>query len=293
VASPRRSDLPDLELPVKKRRIKAPLLPHPDSAIREYYRNIKRYADKYNALVEYGLREMVPALRKVAKAEQPRLDSIRMDANIEKRISDLFEWVDRELTAAFPDSVKRQWAADMIKHTNRNSKSGMKKVFMKAEVDVEPLLHDRELNPFFQNVVDENVGLIKSIPTERETAFKNALVRGIGLDMPSDQIADIIRKHIGKNGNVAYRAKFIARDQVSKTNAALNKYRQQQLGGKAYFWRGSKDQRERHDHLILEGKRFTWDKPPVTNQRTKGRSHPGEDPGCRCRAEMDMSDVLI
>ncbi len=45
-----------------------------------------------------------------------------------------------------------------------------------------------------------------------------------------------------------------------------------------YIWRTRQDDKVRPEHAANEGKIFAWDNPPPTG-------HPGEDYGCRCRAE--------
>ncbi len=55
----------------------------------------------------------------------------------------------------------------------------------------------------------------------------------------------------------------------------------------SYIWRVAPADvpRTRSDHLRLNGQRCRWDDPPVVNQRTGERGHPGHDPRCRCYAE--------
>jgi len=54
-----------------------------------------------------------------------------------------------------------------------------------------------------------------------------------------------------------------------------------------YIWRvpPAYASRTRKDHLRLNGQVFCWDDPPVVNQRTGERGHPGMDGACRCYAE--------
>lgn len=51
-----------------------------------------------------------------------------------------------------------------------------------------------------------------------------------------------------------------------------------------YIWRSSGDSRVRSSHAVNNGKIFAWDNPPETG-------HPGEDYGCRCRAEPYTPEV--
>jgi Phage Mu protein F like protein len=51
-----------------------------------------------------------------------------------------------------------------------------------------------------------------------------------------------------------------------------------------YIWRTQEDSRVRPSHRANDGKVFAWDDPPPTG-------HPGEDFGCRCRAEPFAPNV--
>lgn len=81
------------------------------------------------------------------------------------------------------------------------------------------------------------------------------------------------------------RAQLIARDQVSKYNAALNQANQRAAGIQSYVWRGVKDNRERPEHLALEGQVFSWDHPSYLG-------NPGEPIRCRCWAEPNTSRAI-
>jgi SPP1 gp7 family putative phage head morphogenesis protein len=154
-------------------------------------------------------------------------------------------------------------------------------------------MNDGKLSPYFQNIVDENVGLIRSIPSLKLAAFKNQLVSLI----TQDATQKTVREAIQKNFNLTRgRASLIARDQTAKLNGALTKYRQQQLGIGRYFWRRTRDRRCREIHRKLgeqsdRGKTFSWDKPPIADASGK-RGHPGELWQCRCWAEADFREVL-
>lgn len=274
-------------------------LPKPtpiDSAAREYERNINRYVKAYIQLMQRGLKGLVPDLKEEAGNELPRADSyyntsikIRLDANAEKVIRALFASVQDQLQSLFPDSLLRKWAQSMVGHVNKKAKTNTKKYAKAIDVEIEPLLKDGKLNPFFENVIDENVGLIRSIPQEKAVTFKNTLISLINADAPQSLIAEKIQANFNLSKS---KAKLIARDQTGKLNGKLNKYRQEQIGGKRYVWRGAMDHRERKDHKRLEGKTFDWSKPPVVDRATGRRGHPGEDYQCRCYAEMVLEDIV-
>jgi len=264
---------------------------HPASAEREYHRYLRKYAQTYALLMSKGLKEILPDMREVAALEQPR-----MDENIEAKLKRLFGWVEKNLARIFPDPMLRGWALAMISKVSRNSKSNtnrtMKAVYKEAgepAPDFEPFMHDRKLTPYYQNVVDENVGLIRSIPLEKLPVFKNQLVAMITADAPSSQIQEAIMKNFAVTRN---KAALIARDQIGKVNGALEEHRQKQLGFTRYRWRTSEDSRVRKDHKELDGQIFDWSKPPIVDKRTGRRAHPKRDFQCRCWAEPIIEDVI-
>lgn len=248
------------------------------------------------------MKTVVPDLREFAADEipEPRQDAYkfkvitlnlqpRFDANIEKKVRSVLESVEAELTRLFPETVLQKWAWSMINHTNEKAKKGVKKFTSQVGLEMGAIMHDRGLSPFFQNIVDENVGLIRSITRAKQDTLKNGLVSLITADAPAAQISKMIQENFNTS---KAKAKLIARDQVGKLNGRINQFRQQQLGGKRYIWRGSMDERERDDHKKLQGKTFSWDNPPITNRSTGARNHPGGDFQCRCRAEMVLEDIL-
>lgn len=131
--------------------------------------------------------------------------------------------------------------------------------------------------------VQANVGLIKSIPEQYHGKLRKIINEGI--DRGDDAFS--LRKQIQELGGVTERrARFIARDQVEKLNAAITEARQTRVGITHYFWRTSQDERVRDSHAAKEGDRFAWSSPPADT------GHPGQDYNCRCTAEPDLSGVL-
>lgn len=271
-----------------------------NSIEREYLRYLNTYANTYTKLLREGLKDLMPGLKETAGDELPRVDAWRMDENIEDRIRQLMESIEKQLNIMFPNALLRRWILSMIGKTNRLNKKGIQKQVNKSyrqkykgeEVpDFEPLMRDGKLSPYFQNIVEENIGLIRSIKEGKETLFKNKLVSLITGDAKATTISEAISKYIDETkGHPA----TIARDQIGKLNGQLNEYRQQQLGGKKYIWHNSHDSRvsgnpggkypkAKPSHWEREGKTYLWSKPP------KG-GHPGQRINCRCWAEMIVED---
>lgn len=80
------------------------------------------------------------------------------------------------------------------------------------------------------------------------------------------------------------KAKFLARQETSLFTANYTKQRYQTAGIDEYVWSTSQDERVRDDHKRLNGKRFSFDDPPIVDLNTGKKANPGEDFGCRCVA---------
>ena len=89
----------------------------------------------------------------------------------------------------------------------------------------------------------------------------------------------------------------MARDQIAKLNSNIAQQQQRDAGVEEYIWSDSGDGRVRPSHKKLNGKRFRWDDPPVVDEKTGRRCHPGEDYECRCVAlavfDFDNIDLPV
>jgi SPP1 gp7 family putative phage head morphogenesis protein len=143
-------------------------------------------------------------------------------------------------------------------------------------------------------------GIDRAVPAQLEQFAKvNAqLITGLGARLAED-IAEIVEdatvsgsrwetvaKRLAHAGLVTEsRAALIARDQVGKLYADINRQRQGNLGVTRYVWRTVRDNRVREEHESLDGESFDWGAPPPDG-------HPGEAVNCRCYADPDFSDLL-
>jgi SPP1 gp7 family putative phage head morphogenesis protein len=84
---------------------------------------------------------------------------------------------------------------------------------------------------------------------------------------------------------------LIARTETAKLNASIARDSMQASGATGYIWSTADDERVREGHSVLDGEPFTWDNPPVTDERTGARNHPGEDFQCRC-VSLPLYDAL-
>lgn len=105
--------------------------------------------------------------------------------------------------------------------------------------------------------------------------------------VPAGSRWETIAKRLEDEEGIAKRrAALIARDQTGKYFADNNRTRQQAAGFTHYTWLGVRDNRERPEHLALEGTVWSWDKPPIIG-------NPGEPILCRCSASPCTSEQEI
>jgi SPP1 gp7 family putative phage head morphogenesis protein len=128
-------------------------------------------------------------------------------------------------------------------------------------------------------VIQENVGLIKSIPRKYLTDVQSNVWQSVmrGSDMAT------LAKQLQKNYHVtARRAAFIARDQNSKARAVAENVRRKELGIQRALWQHSRAGAEpRESHLKMDGKPFDIDKG-MWDSAVQRWVWPGTEINCRC-----------
>jgi SPP1 gp7 family putative phage head morphogenesis protein len=134
--------------------------------------------------------------------------------------------------------------------------------------------------------VRQNVALVKSIGTQYHGQLETIIRNGVFNGSSVKQVSDQIQKQFGVTKN---RATLIATDQILSANARVTQIRAESIGVEQYEWATVGDSRVRPDHVELNGKVFSWDKPPSVG-------HPGSPIRCRCRASLllpEFDDVEV
>ena len=201
-------------------------------------------------------------------------DTILVADGIWEDIGDVFT----RLAAKFggiDDTAKRLASLAVLKSSQKVDASIASAVKNSLKIDIVGLLTKSVFGPVVERSTIVNVDLIKSIPEQFLKRVKQAVFDTVTRGERQETLVPKLREISVLTEN---RAKLIARDQVSKMNAALNEARQVSLGIDGYIWSTANDERVREDHAAHEGKFFRWDEPPDDT------GHPGEDIQCRCVA---------
>ena len=270
------------------RPLKSTVVPaYPESAEREF----RRITNGYMRLLKETLAEHLPTIMNAYKLERhgmTRLDDAQdLDGEVRRELQKVAEELEQKLAAYGLDDLVRK-VAQLSKSTSLRE---WKRV-CKETLGID-LRGDYYKGDFYEAAlrrwVDENVRMIKSIPSETLGSMRETIRQGFIHGMT---ITDI-QKQIQKEYSVTrHKAQMLARDQIASLNAQVSKIQQQDAGCTKYRWSTSGDGRVRPCHDALKGKVFSWDDPPEMWYETKKsgrvytgrRCHPGEDFCCRCVA---------
>lgn len=205
-----------------------------------------RYRAALNRLlrsVRNDVMELVKNYKHEIAMDAPTLPQLIDDLMVHwlKRLTELPQVMAREFVASTASAYDKRFSAALRKHgfTVNLQMTDYTRAAMKA-------------------AVGENVGLIKSIPTEylaQVSKYTWAAVEG-GFDLKT--LTDNLDHayHIGRN-----RAKLIARDQSNKVHAVMEQARRKELGVTRAIWRHSTAAKKpRPSHVKANGEVFDIEK---------------------------------
>lgn len=269
----------------KKKIAKASPIDSPASVERSYFNAIRKILAEIASLYEPLIDDLKPIADKIDKS----IPQIRKDAG-ERDISTLINKIRIQTSNRYTreelEKIINKDLSEVKKYNGKNAK----KLFDRVS-GMDLFMDDAPLETLMGLATANNVNLVQTLISEAQGKVENIVYEGFRSGLRHEEIAKQIKgfidpKNENVKGNIAYRAKFIARDQVTKLNSEISKSRQTGLGIKRYIWRTSRDERVRDSHRSKEGKTFSWDDPPSDT------GHPGEDFNCRCTAEPVIEDLL-
>ena len=180
--------------------------------------------------------------------------------------------------------------SDIVTNSNRVKFNRM----LSRALGINVFLPDPDIAPIVKAKTVENANLINSLTSNYANRVATIIYEGGVQGLRASEIA---KQLIKEQAITERKAKLIARDQLNKFNAALNREKQERLGVTSYIWRNSRDQRvrgnpnglypnSRYNHWTREGKEYKWDSPPPDG-------HPGQPINCRCHAQavIDLDKI--
>lgn len=129
----------------------------------------------------------------------------------------------------------------------------------------------------YQAVLQENISLIKSIPSQYLTQVEGDVWRAVSQGYDLEALTNTLQERYG----VTYRrAAFIAKDQTAKAKATIEQVRRIELGLDTAIWQHSHaGQEPRQSHVAFNGKPFDIRKGAYIDGEY---ILPGYLPRCRC-----------
>jgi SPP1 gp7 family putative phage head morphogenesis protein len=257
--------------------LKGKAIPHyPHSAERAYKSLIGEYMELYDGI----LKRHMPELKRVLEFYGGK----RFDADeIPQQPDEIFALIESALQkklTGFDAAAKLERIAAMT--TKLSIEDWRRMCQTTLGIDV---LEDYYKGDFFKQAIGEwvqgNVDLITTQPKDSLGKMRGLVREGFSEGRRPEGIAKDINASYAASKR---HARMIARDQTAKLNAQITQAQQRDAGVSEYTWDTSRDQRVRPAHRKLHGKKFRWDDPPVVDEKTGRRCHPGEDYQCRCEA---------
>jgi SPP1 gp7 family putative phage head morphogenesis protein len=190
------------------------------------------------------------------------------------------------MTKSLADYAKiiTPWATrksfDMIRQTDARNRRSWEATANKIGKSLRQEVYNTPTGYLAQQLLTEQVTLIKSLPIQAgERAQKLALEAAI-----DGSRADVVKRELLNTTKVTEsRAMLIARTEVAKSNATINRARALSIGSDQYIWRTMGDADVRESHAEVDGEVFNWNNPPTLSDGET--THPGEIYNCRCYAE--------
>ena len=258
----------------------------PDSPEREYI----RLTNQYMKLFKEELEAILPTLKDEYKKDRAEAKNAGEAAFREDSVGDLMYTINR-LFNEIKDRITKKTAGFGLRRKLENLATLNRKLTVKewkkaikATLGID-IREDYYLGNWYKQALDDwveyNVDLIVTIPKNTLGKMEQIVYEGWTNGVTTKDITEQIQHAYGIS---KAHARLIARDQTAKLNGQIAQKQQTDAGIEEYEWSTSKDQRVRDGHKALEGKRFKWSDPPVVDDKTGRRCHPGEDYQCRCVA---------
>lgn len=212
-------------------------------------------------------------------------ESAALDASITSQAKKLMNKLSEKFYLLFSQKAK-SIAETMVNGAKKTSESTLKNSLsqLTAGLSLNTGVVPEGMEDIANAAIQENVFLIKSIPSQYFTSIQGDVMRSI---TSGAGIADLIPAISKYKMITMRRAKMIAYDQTRKAYNSINKQRLQALGVKQFKWVHSGGGREqRKSHISMSGNIYSFDNlPQINKDNPKSPPEygiPGQAPNCRC-----------
>jgi len=270
---------------------------------RQYERTIRRLILPLKTAITQELLPKLPGIVQSFK-DETRVDSVRKDVTYGEKISEVIEGIKFFVKQEFDrGDIEREVTKTADNVQNFNKTQVDKQMF--TVLGVNPIRSEPYLEAKVKAFTEENISRIRSIADNFFPELEGMVRQSIELGESTSKLSKkILNTFFGADKKLRKKAKLIARDQIGKFFGSLTEVRQKETGVKEYIWSTSRDERVRGapekgiggrypkakpSHVALHGKKFSWDKPPVSGVKGE-KQHPGVPIQCRCVALPVLED---
>lgn len=258
---------------------RAPRQAEPHAQEADYLRALLRFVDEANRTLA---RHILPLLDAYAREQRQRGDGWRADADSwGAEFRRAIRAAAAAMLKAMPNALLSRLASKVADDTSDFQRRQLRRQFSEM-LGIDVLAVEPDLRPAVEAFTRENVALIKSIPARFFEQVETQMVEALSSGVRAESLAKVVQQRYSVTKS---RAALIARDQVGKLYASVDRERQQANGVTHYVWRTVSDNRVRHEHRALNGERIAWANPPPSG-------HVGVAVNCRCFAEPDVDAAL-
>lgn len=253
---------------------KSKVQPHyPIGVEREYKRMARAYMNILGDILKSRMSDIEEAI------------STRLDAAGESQdtLHDIFTQMAKELNVRIGRYELEKKIKNLAVNTNNmTSREWQRAIHKTLGVDVtKDFFRGSQYATLLDKWTHDNVSLISKLPQDTVGKMEGIISQGWKDGKSTKSIIEDIMHTYDVDKSYA---EFLACDQIGKLNSDLSRMQQQSVGVKRYQWATAKDSAVRDSHRKLHGKVFSWNDPPVVDEKTGRRAHPGEDYRCRCVA---------
>lgn len=219
------------------------------------------------------------------------IQDIAMDASLTSRARILTNKLAAEWNKRF-NLFSKDFSAtlfgDVESMTAKDLQESMKKLSGGLTIDTS------KITPATREIItagtQQSSSLIKSISRDYLSDVQEAIMRSISSTGVSytDTVKQIDSMLQGRFKVYKNKAKNVTLDQTRKAYANITDSRMRSVGVTKYRWRhagGSSEPRPLHKN-VLNGQVFSLDDPPIIDEKTGERGHPGQSVNCKCYREL-------
>lgn len=236
-----------------------------------YRKTLQRMINDMRKSVEYWLtaayRKNPPRMAAVVEQAQDASPAERIKAELAGLAK---RWIDR--FEEYAPRIAEAYLSKMFKASDSAFRAALKDAGWTVEFKMTPAVRDA-----FNASLEENVGLIKSIPEKYLSDIEGIVMRSYANGRDLETMVKEIKARYPVTDR---RAVLIARDQSNKANAVVNRARQLELGIVHAVWMHSHaGKTPRPDHVAANGKRYKVSEGCLISGEY---IMPGEKISCRC-----------